>query len=242
VEPKKDRDLSCQAGKARPHKGIISAFLAGRLPREARPFSESYLLLGLGVGLILALAFSYAIYANKGLNTKLDILQEQINYLGIKDKAIELGMKRTIQRQEDLAKAAQQEEPITIEIAEPSSFAKTGPFDHIERSQIELQNDKFIIRSKNLRWSYFTDSDSMVPTIDTGADGIETVPADSSEIHIGDIISYKSGTETIIHRVVKIGMDDQGWYVIAKADNLPKEDPYKIRFSQIQGILVGLIY
>jgi uncharacterized protein (UPF0248 family) len=47
---------------------------------------------------------------------------------------------------------------------------------------------------------------------------------------------------TIIHRVVKIGQDSEGWYAILKGDNLSQEDPEKVRFDQVQRVVVAIIY
>ena len=46
----------------------------------------------------------------------------------------------------------------------------------------------------------------------------------------------------IVHRVVRTGYDRNGWYAIAKGDNIEQPDPDKIRFDQINGVLVAIIY
>lgn len=45
-----------------------------------------------------------------------------------------------------------------------------------------------------------------------------------------------------VHRVVDIGNDNTGIYFTTKGDNYYKEDPDKVRFSQIEGIVVGILY
>jgi hypothetical protein len=57
-------------------------------------------------------------------------------------------------------------------------------------------------------------------------------------------VSYKSvyATGNIIHRVVYKGQDEQGTYFIMKGDNLPTSDPGRVRFSQMERVVVGLIY
>ena len=84
----------------------------------------------------------------------------------------------------------------------------------------------------------------MDPFIDAEANSFEIKPGNESDIKVGDIISYKPSDYSgmIVHRVIKIGMDEQGWYATVKGDNLKSPDPDKVRFSQINGVLVGIIY
>jgi hypothetical protein len=70
------------------------------------------------------------------------------------------------------------------------------------------------------------------------------VPHSADEIKVGDIVSYQSDLAegTIIHRVIYKGQDEQGTYFIMKGDNLPTSDPGRVRFSQIERVVVGIIY
>ena len=65
-----------------------------------------------------------------------------------------------------------------------------------------------------------------------------------TEISVGDIVSYNSeyASGTIIHRVIEISEDEAGWFCRVKGDNNKDTDPGKIRFSQIQRIVVAIIY
>jgi len=84
----------------------------------------------------------------------------------------------------------------------------------------------------------------MDPVIDTESNAIQIIPESSDEVHVGDIVSYKSkyADGIIIHRVIFIGQDIGGWYAEIKGDNLPLKDPGRIRFEQIKKITVGIIY
>jgi hypothetical protein len=122
--------------------------------------------------------------------------------------------------------------------------AKASPSDRISESQIYVTNDKVIIAVKNSEWASFTPTHSMEPVLNEHSNAIEVSPKSESEINVGDIVSYNSeySDGTIIHRVARIGYDDKGWYCIAKGDNNPSEDPGKIRFSQIERVVVAIIY
>lgn len=130
----------------------------------------------------------------------------------------------------------------------PTAFASTedaaAPEDHISEPNISVLEDRVIIKVDNPVWARFTPSGSMKPVFDESANAIEIVPTDASQIHLGDIISYEApwSSVPIIHRVVEIGTDNQGWYAIVKGDNNDVNDPGKIRFSQVRRVVVAIIY
>ena len=68
------------------------------------------------------------------------------------------------------------------------------------------------------------------------------LPKNESELSIGDIISYKLGKNVIVHRIMTIEYDTTGWYTLTKGDNNKIVDPDKVRFEQIEGKIVVLIY
>ncbi len=127
----------------------------------------------------------------------------------------------------------------TIDILE-----KPSPYNHIPEGDIIVSKDQVIIKVNNPRWASFTDTNSMDPIFDIGANTIQIIPTTVEDVHVGDIISYTShfADSTIIHRVVDIGNDDQGWYVEMKGDNNLLKDPGRIRFYQIKSVTVAIVY
>jgi len=121
---------------------------------------------------------------------------------------------------------------------------RSSPSDWVEQNQIHVFDDKVVIDINNPQWATFTDTNSMDPVLDAGAHAIEVVPKSASQIKVGDIVSYKSefADGAVIHRVVEISEDKDGWYFKAKGDNNPFQDPGKIRFEQVQRVLVAIIY
>lgn len=119
-----------------------------------------------------------------------------------------------------------------------------SPGDWISQEQIKMSPDKVTIFIDNPQWAIFTDTNSMDPVLDAGAHAIEIIPESENQLIKGDIISYNSeySEGTIIHRIVDIGEDKEGWYCKVKGDNNAFEDPGKVRFSQIQRVLVAIIY
>ncbi|MDP2750014.1 MAG: signal peptidase I [Nanoarchaeota archaeon] len=121
---------------------------------------------------------------------------------------------------------------------------KNSPADRIKQSDIHVLNDKVVIDIENPEWAMFTDTNSMDPLFDSGSNAIELVPKSEQEIQAGDIVSYKSeyADGIIIHRVAKIGTDEDGWFAVMKGDNNPTADPGKVRFDQIQRVVVAIVY
>jgi hypothetical protein len=125
-----------------------------------------------------------------------------------------------------------------------NAIERISPQDRISEDQIRVYPDRVVINLPNAQWASFTDTNSMDPIIDIGANAIQIIPKSTEEIHIGDIVSYQSSlvNSIIIHRVIHIDYDEEGWYAILKGDNLANPDPEKVRFDQIKRITVAIIY
>lgn len=121
---------------------------------------------------------------------------------------------------------------------------QASPYDWIKQDQIHISDDNVSIDIQNPQWAIFTNTNSMDPVIDETSHAIEIIPQTKEDVHVGDIVSYElEGFEGIlIHRIVEIGEDKDGWYALAKGDNNTIIDPDKIRFNQVQRILVAIIY
>jgi len=119
-----------------------------------------------------------------------------------------------------------------------------SPSDHIKKDQINVFEDKIILDIPNARWAEFTDTNSMDPVLDVESNSIEIIPESIDDINVGDIIDYKpkNFNGLVVHRVIEINTDADGWFCKVKGDNLANPDPGEIRFNQIEGILVGIIY
>ncbi|MFT4310304.1 MAG: signal peptidase I, partial [Candidatus Woesearchaeota archaeon] len=100
----------------------------------------------------------------------------------------------------------------------------------------------FILHIPHVQWATFADTKSMDPVLDAGMIGLQIVPQHPNHIHVGDIITYKQDGILIIHRVIDIRHDTQGWYAITQGDNIPTPDPYKVRFEQVHRLLIGVLY
>jgi len=119
-----------------------------------------------------------------------------------------------------------------------------SPLDRIKEDQILVTNEKVVLNIKGAEWASFTDTNSMDPVLDSGANAIEVVPESEDDIQVGDIVAYESeyADGVIIHRVVYKGRDEKGTYFILKGDNNPISDPGKVRFNQIKRVVVAIIY
>ena len=139
---------------------------------------------------------------------------------------------------------ADAERPASLNILNSFSKEKQSPSDWIKENQIHVYKDRIVIDIEGAIWSRFTDTNSMDPLIDAESNGIEIAPESADDIKVGDIISYRSeyASGVLIHRVVEKGEDEKGIYFTVKGDNNNSADPGKIRFEQIEGVLVGILY
>ncbi len=101
-----------------------------------------------------------------------------------------------------------------------------------------------LLESKNLKLSSLTDTKSMLPTISAGHTAIYTTNFNPNTLQVGDIISYKSSYSTgyVIHRIIDVKSDYYGICYTIQGDNNPSPDPECVRPSQIEGLVVGVIY
>ncbi|MFH1510694.1 MAG: hypothetical protein ABIF10_03305 [Candidatus Woesearchaeota archaeon] len=212
-----------------------------RISNKERMNTRMIILTSAVSAMLLLAVFLAVLHYQDAATASLKSIHEEISYLHSKDSFLEKNVYLVAGYQQNLSMRMQDFEAFPADAPTPS-LEQPSPFDHIKREQIQFESDRFVIKDGNFRWSYFEDTGSMVPTIGHNADGIEIIPKDVNDIHVGDIISYEIGNETIIHRVVRLGYDSNGWYATTKADSFKKEDPFKIRFGQIRGILVGIIY
>ena len=121
------------------------------------------------------------------------------------------------------------------------NYDSVVPGDWIKDSQIHVYSDKIVIDLPGASMSRYADTGSMIPVLGSNSNGIRIVPQSEEQINIGDIISFKQGNDLIVHRVVEKGVDSEGVYFITKGDNNFLNDG-KIRFSQVDSVLVAIIY
>jgi len=115
------------------------------------------------------------------------------------------------------------------------------PFDFISEDQIIIEEGKIIISLDNYVLSRYTPSQSMAPVLGQETTGIGFKPNSEDDLHVGDIVSFYQDESLIVHRIIKKEYDEQGIYFITKGDNNNLDDG-KIRFSQIDSVLVALVY
>ncbi len=112
----------------------------------------------------------------------------------------------------------------------------------ISSNDIVVLPDRVIIKVDNASWATFTNSSSMLPVINHNTHSIEIKPQSIDVINIGDVVSYHESNDIIVHRVMSKGTDDLGPFLIMKGDNNPVVDAVKVRFNQVQGVVIAFIY
>ena len=85
------------------------------------------------------------------------------------------------------------------------SIERTSPGDHVKESQIKVFDSRIELDIANAIWAKYKNTNSMDPFLDEGANGIEIIPNNESDVKIGDIISYELDGGIVIHRVISVG-------------------------------------
>jgi signal peptidase I len=129
-----------------------------------------------------------------------------------------------------------------IFILYPKNENTTSPSNRINENQIIMEDDRITILLNNALLAKFTETGSMLPVLDGNTNALEIIPRNYTELQPGDIISYKLDNKIIIHRIIEIGLDDDGWYAYTKGDNNAEKDPEIVRFNQVQRVVVGILY
>jgi signal peptidase I len=117
------------------------------------------------------------------------------------------------------------------------------PKDRIKEEQILVTKEKITINQKGVMWSRIANTESMNPVFDKGHNIFFIKPV-KEDLQVGDIISFYrkiDNVQNVIHRIIEIGNDSQGWYVITKGDNCTTTDG-KTRFEDIHKVVIGIIY
>jgi len=118
----------------------------------------------------------------------------------------------------------------------------SGPVIRVNESDMNAYKGGINIAINYTRIARIADTGSMLPTLVGDAHTIEMTPKSPGSLRVGDIISFISTEGLIIHRIKIVGIDDLGWYTITKGDNNLNNDPNKVRFSDISGVVAGVIY
>lgn len=119
-----------------------------------------------------------------------------------------------------------------------------SPSDKITKEQIKVYEDRVVVEIENAEWSEFTQSKSMHPLLNEHSNALEIVPKTEAQIKLGDLVAYQSKLygASFLHRVIDIGEDDRGTYYIMKGDNNKETDWEKVRFEQIEAVVIAIVY
>ncbi|MBD3319184.1 signal peptidase I [Candidatus Woesearchaeota archaeon] len=122
------------------------------------------------------------------------------------------------------------------------SQERASPSNWVAEESIHVYQDRIVIDLEDAYWAKFVNTNSMDPLLDEESNALQIKPASPSQIRVGDIITYSLGDSAVIHRVIETGVDESGWFAITKGDNNAYADPAKVRFDQVERVLVAIIY
>lgn len=122
------------------------------------------------------------------------------------------------------------------------TIEQSSPSDWVQEDQIKVYDDHVKLAIPNAQWAAFTNTNSMDPFLDETAHALEIIPENPNQINVGDVVAYKFKSSTYIHRVIEKDTDTEGFYYVVKGDNNPSPDPVKVRFKDITGVVIAVIY
>ena len=117
-----------------------------------------------------------------------------------------------------------------------------APKSRIKESDIHVYANRIVIDVKDPQWTAYADTNSMLPTLDFSHNGLVYTNPPCDELIIGDIVGFPYNNQTISHRIVDTGFDDEGRYFVTKGDNNRVGDPGLRRCGDIVSVMFGLIY
>ncbi len=84
-------------------------------------------------------------------------------------------------------------------------------------------------------------TNSMEPLLDVGHTVIgSSAPKYMDDIKVGDIIVWGDGN--IIHSVIEIGLDSEGWFCYTQGINITRPDGVKVRKTMIHWVALMIIW
>ena len=116
--------------------------------------------------------------------------------------------------------------------------------DRLNEDQIKVFSDRVVLELSGAKYAQVAPTSSMLPFLHSGSHTLEVQPESESDLSVGDVISFyvKEKQAYVVHAITEIGSDNDGWYAKTKGFNNPGEDPWTVRFNDIQGVLVGVLY
>lgn len=115
--------------------------------------------------------------------------------------------------------------------------------DRILPDNIQVFRDRVIIMG-DFYWTEYENTNSMLPLLDIGSNGLYYPVYENTDLVIGDVVSYRPTgyDEQYVHRIIDIKEDEDGPYFILKGDNNKLPDPFKVRKNEIKGVMVGILW
>ena len=95
------------------------------------------------------------------------------------------------------------------------------PSDVIKEEQIKVYSDRVVIEQEGVMFAPVADSYSMGDLLPPNSHTLEIKVENYSDVNIGDIISFyePSVNKIIMHKIIEIYSDNNGWYCKTKGIN-----------------------
>ncbi len=136
-----------------------------------------------------------------------------------------------------------------IRVLYKKTAEQPSPQDFIKRHQIFWNEDEGSVTIHGIkgrvRIPEIADTNSMDGLMDYGHNVLLVEEFDRNKLIVGDIVVFRPTmyrTNSIIHRISKIGEDEDGRWYFTRGDNNAIRDPYRLRNQHIGWLCIGIIY
>jgi len=127
-----------------------------------------------------------------------------------------------------------------------SGKERSSPNDWVKPESIKYDAERGVLTIESLLLGVsicnVANTGSMDGLMDYGHNVILIDHFDIDRLSVGDIVAFQVYTNLVLHRIVKIGDDNQGRYYRTRGDNCIDDDPYILRDEHIKQLCIGIIY
>ena len=129
---------------------------------------------------------------------------------------------------------------------EQSGKERISPNDWVKIDQFQyspLYSTLTITGLKEIEVRGVADTGSMDGLVDYGHNVILTKNFDRDKLAVGDIIAYyQINLNLTLHRIVEMGIDNNGKWYHTRGDNCIENDGYRLRNEHVKYLCIGVVY
>lgn len=121
-----------------------------------------------------------------------------------------------------------------------ATLSSPSPSNRLSMDNLQFYPNRVVITYPGISGTTYSDTKSMLPTINKDSIGLEIPVNAETTLDEGDIIAYEKDSELFVHRVKRV-MDGGKFYIVA-GDNLKSLGNEIVSRDQIRYVNIGVLY